>query len=583
MKVFALGLAAILETTAGYGAGFSAWADSTRVQLNTTSAGAGVATDQTSFPVLVRFFAADFIFSEAKSDGSDLRFADSTGTSLPYDLERFDPINKLAEAWVLIPIVKGNAATQWFKMYWGNPAATAASSGPGVFPSSGNYTAVWHLTTNGGTTAGAFRDASSHGNHGTGVAMDSTSVVSGAVAAATRFVAASNQGISVPHNASLHPSGSGTVEAWIKSTSQASYKRFICKPFSSAAAPWNEYSLESDVSGIKAVFGVTIADSQVSVTATTAMANGTWYHIVGTYDGATQKIYVNGALEASRARTGSVSDYGQALAIGKSGIDNNSNFDGAVDEARVSSTARSADWIKLCYANQKAGQKLVTFQRFPSCQTQFAMPADTAIAEGSALLLTAQTACATGYFWSIVSGPAPRILDPEVKGLQVQLPRVAADTAIVYRFTANFGDTVRTGDVRVSIRETIPDPAFTFPSLPAWSGSEPLVVKPTVTNAASLQAGDSPPLHFAWSLSDIPADSTLGADFITLSHPAKNGILTIGLCLDNGSAVACKETTVTVSGSGTVGLAPMPGVTFASGVKHRWDAKGRAKTLRPRR
>ena len=114
------------------------------------------------------------------------------------------------------------------------------------------------------------------------------------------------------------------------------------------------------------------------------MANGAWYHVVGTYDGAQQRIYVNGAMENSAARTGSIPDYGQILAIGKYALDNNSNFDGTLDEVRVSKTARGADWIKLSYAGQRSDQKLITFQRMASqCQTRFAVPKDTAVDEGA--------------------------------------------------------------------------------------------------------------------------------------------------------------------------------------------------------
>jgi hypothetical protein len=42
--------------------------------------------------------------------------------------------------------------------------------------------------------------------------------------------------------------------------------------------------------------------------------------------------------------------------------DNQCYFDGSIDETVVSYTARSADWIKLCYMNQKAQDALVKFR-----------------------------------------------------------------------------------------------------------------------------------------------------------------------------------------------------------------------------
>jgi hypothetical protein len=38
-------------------------------------------------------------------------------------------------------------------------------------------------------------------------------------------------------------------------------------------------------------------------------------------------------------------------------------FIGCIDEVRVTSTAQSPDWIKLCYMNQKSDDLLVLFQK----------------------------------------------------------------------------------------------------------------------------------------------------------------------------------------------------------------------------
>ncbi|MDB5104474.1 MAG: hypothetical protein JWP91_2163 [Fibrobacteres bacterium] len=584
MKVIArIAIASLLGSSPGCPAGFAGWADSTLVLLNTTSSGADVGEDQAGFPVLVRLAAGDFIFSEARSDGADLRFADQAGAALPFELERFDPAGKVAEFWVLVPIVKGNEAEQGFKMYWGNPSASPASSGPAVFPAAGDFSGVWHLGEDGGSAAGAYKDASSFGNHGTGAALTAASDVAGMIGSGTLFMAGSNQGVTVPAQASLHPTGGLTVEAWIKSTSQGAYRRFMGKPFSAVAAPWNEYSLEADITGTMPTFSVTLGDAEAGVIGTTAMVDGIWYHVAGTYDGSMQKIYVNGVLEASIARTGSVSDYGQALSIGKYGLDNGSNFDGAVDEARFSRTARSAGWIKLAYANQRAGQKLVTFRKFASCTAVFSVPVDTAVAEGASTALAAVSDCADAYSWSIVSGPAPRLLDPEVKVLQVVMPRVTRDTVIVYRFTADYGGTLRTGDVKVSVKEAIPDPLFTLPALPNWNGSDTLVVKPAISNAAAVQASREPAIHYAWTLAGVPVDSVSLAGSIALTGPARSGSLTIGLCLDNGGPVACKETTVNVSVPVGIRSRTARGAAFGRPGAGRWDAKGRPHPGKSRR
>jgi hypothetical protein len=576
------GMGAFLGASAAH-ADFSGWTDSTRVRFNTTSSGAGVSADVADFPVLVRLTSADFPFAEARADGADLRFADSAGAALAFELERFDAAAKQAEAWVLVPVVKGNSAAQWIKMYWGNPSATPASSGPAVLGAAKGFGGVWHLGEAGNTSAGGYKDASGAGNHGTGQGgLGAFSSVAGAVGRATLFQTSAAQGVSVPAAASLHPTGGLTVEAWINSTSQGPFRRFVGKPFTSAAAPWNEYSLEADATGSLVNFSLNLDGNEAHITGTTSMANGTWYHVAGTWDGANQKVYVNGVLEATLARTGSVPDYGQALSIGKYGMDGFSNFDGAVDEARVSRTARGAGWIKLEYANQKPAQSLVTFEKFPvnpGCLAVFKVPADTVVKEGATVSLSARADCATGYSWSVVSGPAPRILDPEAKVLQVRMPRVTADTVLVYRFSADIAGTARTGDVRVTLKEAIPDPAFTLPATQPWDAKDSLIVRPSVSNAAAMQAAGAGTLRYAWTLAGLTVDSSTAGGRLKLTHPSEGGTLAIGLCLDNGGEPVCQQTTVLIAAPATL-LRPRPAAhpAFARSGRH-WDARGRALPL----
>jgi hypothetical protein len=76
-----------------------------------------------------------------------------------------------------------------------------------------------------------------------------------------------------------------------------------------------------------------------------------WYHLVGTYDGSTERLYVNGVLIDSRDVVSSIVDFGKNLRIGRY-TDLNSCLPGTIDEIRISSSARSAVWILTEYLNQ---------------------------------------------------------------------------------------------------------------------------------------------------------------------------------------------------------------------------------------
>ena len=49
--------------------------------------GAGVTNGVGHIPVLVRLWSGNFDFSKALGDGSDVRFSDTNGTAIPYEIE----------------------------------------------------------------------------------------------------------------------------------------------------------------------------------------------------------------------------------------------------------------------------------------------------------------------------------------------------------------------------------------------------------------------------------------------------------------------------------------------------------------
>jgi hypothetical protein len=95
-------------------------------------------------------------------------------------------------------------------------------------------------------------------------------------------------------------------------------------------------------------------------------------NIVGVREGAQQMLYINGVLVSSTfgimagnytRNTGDnfmIGRYARLVTIPY--YEGWCYFDGKVDEVRVSSVVPSADWIKLCYMNQRADDKLVVFK-----------------------------------------------------------------------------------------------------------------------------------------------------------------------------------------------------------------------------
>ncbi|MFI5371238.1 MAG: DUF2341 domain-containing protein [Candidatus Eisenbacteria bacterium] len=84
---------------------------------------------------------ASFDFSRANPDGSDLRVtATDAQTPLPYWVEAWDPAGQKGTVWVKVPSVSAGASTVY--LYYGNSAASSASSGDGTFSFFDDFTGV---------------------------------------------------------------------------------------------------------------------------------------------------------------------------------------------------------------------------------------------------------------------------------------------------------------------------------------------------------------------------------------------------------------------------------------------------------
>lgn len=205
---------------------------------------------------------------------------------------------------------------------------------------------------------------------------------------------------------------------------------------------------------------------------------------------------------------------------------------------------------------------------------------DTTVKEGQSVAIFGKSVCADRFEWSIVSGPAPRLLDPGVDTLSIVAPRVTGDTTLVYRFTAFLGDSMAYREVSVRITEAIPDPDFTLAAVVAWNGASPLVLKPTVINKALLDLFPAQPLRYEWSLNPIAAESAPGGDSLVLKDPVADGPMDAVLCMDNGGLIVCDTTRVDVKrGSTSIafrGRAIGHGLLL-SGSRLQWTAPGHVR------
>jgi hypothetical protein len=553
---------------------YSAWTRSTDVTLNTAATGANVAGTVVDFPVLVRLTSANFPFSQALGNGRDIRFAKANGAHLAYEIERWDSAHAQAEIWVRVDTVRGNAAGQALKMLWGNPSAGDSSSGASVFRASDGYVAAWHL--NGSGTA-ARPNAVSGGNPAVPGNYDGDESRTGIIAGADSLDG-TNDFLNVGDGYTEFTAGF-TYSVWVYPSAVKKWAHVL--DLGSGQGVDNIIVNRADTTsnmGFHNWNGTTNYTKEVA----NQWALNQWQHITVTMSGKNLRMYKNGVqIAADTLGAGISGAYRNANFLGQSNWAADQYFQGKLDEPELAKTARSADWVKLAYQNQRSGQTLVTVAKPSDCAAVFSAPKDTSVSEGDILSLSATVECASGLSWSVVSGPSPRIVDPEARVLTVLVPRVAGDTAVVYRLTAQFGDSARTRDVRVAIREAIPDPVFTLPGLPDWNGKDSLAFKPAIGNLEAIRASRDSVLHWVWSFTGPSVDTGWLEDGVMLRKADSEGTLQIGLCLDNGSAPVCKTANLTVSATAVSlrtrpGTAPIRGNIPVTGVFRGRDANGRA-------
>jgi hypothetical protein len=168
----------------------------------------------------------------------------------------------------------------------------------------------------------------------------------------------SNDYVTVPHTSSLAPTSAITVEAWVKPDAIAGgYGRVVAKPYTSYAAPYNDYALVVNGAFSLPGFELTIAGTQRTQYTLPVLPTDSFSHLVGTYDGSTMKFYVNGVLTASNSYSGSIGSSGQPLQLGR--LPGGNYVDGTVDEVAVYGSALSEARIQAHYIAGRAYRDVV--------------------------------------------------------------------------------------------------------------------------------------------------------------------------------------------------------------------------------
>jgi hypothetical protein len=142
----------------------SSWLYRKKLTIDYTKVGATLS----HFAVLVSLTSDSDLAARARSDGYDILFTSSDGTTkLDHEIEKYISATGELVAWVRIPSLSNSADTDIY-MYYGYASATDQQNKTGVWNDNGgtatNYKGVYHLKETSGTT---FADSASNANTGT--------------------------------------------------------------------------------------------------------------------------------------------------------------------------------------------------------------------------------------------------------------------------------------------------------------------------------------------------------------------------------------------------------------------------------
>lgn len=525
------------ETAAQYGD----WKHAGSMYIITTPDGANLpaSASEKDFPLLVRLHKDFFDFSQTNPHGEDIRFS-ANRKPLAYQIEHWDASAGNAAVWVRIPTIKGNDQ-QAIKMHWGNGNASSESNGEQVFQTSKGFAGVWHLGDN-------LEDATSNNLDGFNRPDKPTTNTSGIIGDAqefglNKFLVVRPPGAQRDRRVTCMPSGNAdrTMSAWVNP------KNFESHNWAQASiGGWGEPKRGQKPNMGLSYFTMTGRGQPrfhlygFDPRCASNLPRNQWRHIALSVSENMVRFYVDGVLNRTIDNNSrSVSKLGTLNTPASTPVDLGDHgngrgpFNGAMDEVRFESVARSSNWLKLCVENQKPLHSLVgplvqDGNVFSVSESNLVMK------EGSSIALSAKAGGARKVYWVLQDGDKEEILAVDRFNYEFNSGRVAESKTVKLLFKAVLESGVKTHTLPITIRERIPNPVYTLEVPQTWNGRDELEISPSIVNLAEMKSEGVGDLNYSWKISGMATVSETDAGKLVLKRAQNSGTLTIELALDNG-------------------------------------------------
>lgn len=325
-----------------------------------------VASTLSNFPVYLDLSTLPSgAVGEMNSDCGDIRVTKSDGTTeLAREVVSCDIGAETGELHFLADTISSSSDTSFY-IYYNNSGATdyTVSSTYGAENVWSDYVAVYHLNEDPVTGAPQYIDVSGNGNSGSAGNMETADSVTGKLGKAANFDG-SPERITIPDATDFDWNSSLTLSAWALTDTWSTDGTISAKNGGSTSEPllWADEGVDDFTFALKLSSGFVNTSVGGSYT---SRSTGQWYHTVGTYDGSSVKMYVNGVANYSASHSGTVTRTSSGVGIG--GEHSGTRYlDGRVDEVRYTTLSRNEAWVDAEYVNQSSP---LTFYSVGSAQS----------------------------------------------------------------------------------------------------------------------------------------------------------------------------------------------------------------------
>jgi len=166
--------------------------------------------------------------------------------------------------------------------------------------------------------------------------------------------------IVIPNSDTLNPDDI-TLSAWVKAADRDGFwNRILDKDYRNAYC----LDLGGDYNGKRDRGKLQFETSAGGLGSDSALADGRWHHVAGTYDGKALRCYIDGSEKGRSVKSpGPLHKSGWDLCIGNSVVEYGTGeflaYDGLIDEVRIYNRALSAAEIKMLVTATQAGADIV--------------------------------------------------------------------------------------------------------------------------------------------------------------------------------------------------------------------------------